>query len=121
MTGKIPRKNNVTSITKAISKMKDKPRLGDVKMQKKRKQRQQNPIMKEPKLPGKDLSVFPDIPGLTEEKTIIGKGMIALNKALFEQTIHESERLAKIGRFLQVLKWIFWMSPLLTDFLQNRS
>jgi len=78
-----PNKNNVTSITEAISSLKSQ------KKQKKKEPKKEVVVVN---------NIFPE--GLTEEKTIIGKGIVALNKALFEQTLYESERLGKIRNIL---------------------
>jgi hypothetical protein len=41
---------------------------------------------------------------LDEEKGIIGRGIVALNRALFEQTLYESERLGKIRGILSKIE-----------------
>lgn len=125
-----PPKNNVTSITKAtkaFGHMSRKPKISgsgpgkrmlgpvdllSIKAPRKKRRKDVNQKVKpareskEPKLPSLTGQVvnFPDIPGLDEEKAIIGKGIIDLNKALFEQTIYESERLGKIRNILSKIE-----------------
>jgi len=88
--------SSVVSITDALSTLRgNKARL--------RRQKGRASVAKEPKEPGlhgKNVPGFPIIDGLDEEKTIIGKGIVALNRALFEQTLYESERLGKIRKIL---------------------
>jgi hypothetical protein len=91
---------SVVSITDALSVLKGKARS-------KIRQRQQQRTMKEPKAPelsGKNVPGFPIIEGLDEEKGIIGRGIVALNRALFEQTLYESERLGKIRGILSKIE-----------------
>jgi hypothetical protein len=97
MNQKIPTKSNVTSITEAISSLR-KPR---VRRPKQRFQNNKEPKeAKEPSLGSKGVPGFPIIEGLDKEKAIIGQGIVALNTALFEQTLHEAERLGKIRGIL---------------------
>lgn len=87
MNQKTP-KNNVTSITDAISSIRG----------------QKKSTIKKKKSKEVVYNSFPLVEGLTEEKTIIGKGIVALNKALFEQTLYESERLGKIRNILSKIE-----------------
>lgn len=128
MTNDPPRKNNVRSITQAIGRLSGKPKIGQGKPKttslgpndllavgstRKKRKKLDNTKMKpareprEPKAPAltsQSVPDFPDVPGLDEEKAIIGKGIVDLNKALFQQTIYESERLGKIRKLLSKIE-----------------
>ena len=98
MNQRIPTKNNVTSITEAVSS------LRKTRVRRPKQKFQQNKEPKEPKEPSlgsKNLPAsFPIVEGLDREKSIIGQGIVALNTALFEQTLHEASRLSKIRGIL---------------------
>jgi ribosome biogenesis protein Nip4 len=105
--------DNVRSISDAIGNLKKK-RVKKPKQQ--RAYAAQEP--KEPRLTQVPV-VLPEIVGLTEEKSIIGRGIVAINKALFEQSLHETDRLTKIRNILIKLedkildeKTILAMTPL---------
>jgi hypothetical protein len=96
-----PPKDNVTSITQALSKLRSKSRLNKNRS-KPRTVYVPAPADDKPK--GGGVPGFPIIEGLDEEKTIIGQGIVALNRALFEQTIYESTRLGKIRGILSSIE-----------------
>lgn len=96
MNQKMPTKSNVTSITEAISSL----RKQRVRRPKQKFHNREPKEPKEPQLGYKGVPGFPIIEGLDKEKTIIGQGIVALNTALFEQTLHEAERLGKIRGIL---------------------
>lgn len=98
MNQKTPTKSNVTSITEAISSLR-KPRVRRPK-QKYQNQNKEPKEPKEPSLGSKNVPGFPIVDGLDKEKSIIGQGIVALNTALFEQTLHEANRLSKIRSIL---------------------
>lgn len=109
----VPTSDNVRSISEAIGSLRTKS--------KKQQRPQRQSIVKEPKEPtlGKGVVAFPQIEGLDEEKTIIGKGIVAINKALFEQSLHEADRLSKIRGILSKIesglldeKAIFQLDPI---------
>lgn len=92
----LPPKNNVTSITQALSKMRSVSRHSS---------KVRNTYVPAPdKKDTEGVPGFPLIEGLDEEKTIIGQGIVALNRALFEQTIYESTRLGKIRGILSAIE-----------------
>lgn len=86
----------VDSIVKALNVLKKKTKS---KNKGYRQQRAAKVVLNE-----RNVSGFPVIEGLNEEKSIIGRGMVALNKALYEQTLYESERLGKIRNILSKIE-----------------
>lgn len=45
-------------------------------------------------------TIFSSLPVLNEEKSIIANGIISLNRSLYEQTVHESNRLLKLRKII---------------------
>lgn len=54
--------------------------------------------------PKAEVITVEEVPVLTAERVVMGKGVAALNKALYEQSIHEAERLCKLRRLIGSLE-----------------